>query len=48
MPAEIKIVELFKKPLSVAYKGKKKKKIYYQLGFKKLVAYKKLKKGKAQ
>ena len=41
---KIKIVELFKELLSAAYKGKKR--IYYQLGFKGLVVYKKLKKNK--
>ena len=40
----IKIVELFKKPLPVVYRGRKK---YYWLKFKELAAYKKLKKGKA-
>ena len=42
----IKIIKLFKKLLSIVYKEKKR--IYYQLGFKELTAYKKLKKGKAQ
>ena len=41
----IKIVKLFKKLLSVVYKGKKK---YYQLEFKELITYKKLKKIKAE
>ena len=41
----IKIVELFKKLLPMAYK--KKKKIYYQLKFKELIAYKELEKVKA-
>ena len=41
----IKIVELFKKLLPVAYREKKY--IYYWLKFKKLTVYKKLKKGKA-
>ena len=45
MPTRIKIIELFKKLLSMAYK--RKKKIYYWLGFKELVAYKELEKGKA-
>ena len=45
MPTGIKIMELSKKPLSMAYK--KKKRIYYWPGSKRLVAYKKLKKGKA-
>ena len=39
----IKMVKLFKKLLSVAYKEKN---IYYQLGFKELIAYKELKKSK--
>ena len=43
---KIRIVELFKKPLSITYKGKEKK--YYQLKFKKLLVYKKLKKVKTQ
>ena len=41
----IKIIKLFKKLLSVAY-GRRKK-IYYWLGFRGLVAYKKLEKSKA-
>ena len=45
MPTEIKIMELFRKPLSMAYE--REKKIYYWLKFRGLVAYKKLKKGKA-
>ena len=45
MPIGIKIVELFKKLLVVAYREKN---IYYWPEFKGLVAYKKLKKGKAQ
>ena len=45
MPIGIKIVELFKKLLSIAYR--KKKRIYYWLEFRGLTAYKKLKKGKA-
>ena len=40
----IKMVELFKKLLSIVYRGKKK---YYQLEFKELLVYKKLKKVKA-
>ena len=39
------MVKLFKKLLSIIYKEKKR--IYYQLKFKGLVAYKKLKKIKA-
>ena len=42
---EIKIVKLFRKLLSIVYRGKEKK--YYQLKFKGLIAYKKLKKRKA-
>ena len=42
---KIKIVELFRELLPVAYKGKKR--IYYQLRFKGLTAYKKLEKVKA-
>ena len=45
MPTGIKIVELFKELLSIVYK--KKKRIYYWLGFRELAAYKKLKKSKA-
>ena len=40
---KIKIVELFKKLLSIAYREKN---IYYQLKFKGLLVYKKLKKVK--
>ena len=40
----IKIVELFKKLLSIVYKKRKK---YYQLKFRELPIYKKLEKGKA-
>ena len=39
-------MELFKKPLFIVYRGKKK--IYYQLKFKGLAAYKELGKVKAQ
>ena len=42
---KIKIIKLPKEPLSMAYKGKKK--IYYQLEFKGLAAYKELEKDKA-
>ena len=45
IPTGTKIVKLFKKPLSIAYK--KKKRVYYWLKSKKLTAYKELKKGKA-
>ena len=41
----MRIVELFRKLLSIAYK--KKKKIYYWLKSKGSVAYKELRKGKA-
>ena len=41
----IKMMELFKKPLFIAYKEKKR--IYYQLKFKKSAVYKKLEKVKA-
>ena len=39
---KIKIVKLFKELLSIVYRGKENK--YYQLGFKGLTAYKKLRK----
>ena len=42
---KIKIVELFRELLPIVYK--KKKNIYYQLGFKGLLIYKELKKIKA-
>ena len=45
MPIKIKIIKLSKELLPVVYRGEKN--IYYQLKFKKLIAYKKLKKGKA-
>ena len=46
MSNKIKIIELSKKLLPVAYKGKKIY-IYYWLKFKGLIAYKELKKNKA-
>ena len=45
MPIGMKIIELSKKLLSMAYR--RKKKIYYWLGSKRSVAYKELEKGKA-
>ena len=42
---KIKIIKLFKELLFIVYKENKR--IYYQLKFKKLAAYKKLKKVKA-
>ena len=40
MPNRVKIVELFKEPLFIVYRGKK---IYYWLKFRGLATYKKLK-----
>ena len=45
MPIGIKIIELSKEPLFIVYR--KKKRIYYWLRSKGLVAYKELGKGKA-